>query len=90
MLSRSARASGGGGGSAPQEQDWIDAVSPCSAEHGTWGTGTDEARAAQREIIEEFLRFGVSPAIEDGNGKSVLDCAKKSGWIREMFGGEAL
>jgi hypothetical protein len=55
---------------------------------GRGGTGTDEARTAQREIIEEFLRFGVSPAIKDGNGKSVLDWVK-SGWIREMFGGKA-
>lgn len=51
---------------------------------GRGGSGTDEARAAQREIIEEFLRFGVSPAIKDCNGKSVLDWIK-SGWIREMF-----
>lgn len=56
---------------------------------GRGGSGTDEARAAQREIIEEFLRFGVSPSIKDGNGKSVLDWAK-SGWIREMLGGKAL
>jgi len=55
---------------------------------GRGGSGTDKARAAQREIIEEFLRFGVSPAIKDCNGKSVLDWVK-SGWIREMFGGEA-
>jgi hypothetical protein len=52
---------------------------------GRGGTGTDKARTAQREIIEEFLRFGVSPAIRDCNGKSVLDWVK-SGWIREMFG----
>jgi len=51
---------------------------------GRGGSGTDEARAAQREIIEEFLRFGVSPAIKDYNGKPVLDWIK-SGWIREMF-----
>ena len=56
---------------------------------GRGGSGTDEARAAQREIIEEFLRFGVSPSIKDGNGKSVLDWAK-SGWIREMLGGKVL
>jgi ankyrin repeat protein len=55
---------------------------------GRGGTGTDQARAAQREIIEAFLRFGVSPAIKDGNGKSVLDWAK-SGWIREMLGRKA-
>lgn len=51
---------------------------------GRGGSGTDEARAAQREIIEAFLRFGVSPAIKDCNGKSVLDWAK-TGWIREML-----
>jgi ankyrin repeat protein len=55
---------------------------------GRGGSGTDEARAAQREIIEEFLRFGVSPAIKDCNGKSVLDWIKSS-WIREMFAGKA-
>jgi hypothetical protein len=55
---------------------------------GRGGSGTDKARAAQREIIEEFLRFGVSPAIKDCNGKSVLDWIK-SAWIREMFADEA-
>jgi hypothetical protein len=55
---------------------------------GRGGSGSDEARAAQREIIEEFLRFGVSPAIKDSNGKSVLDWVKSS-WIREMFGVES-
>jgi hypothetical protein len=51
---------------------------------GRGGSGTDQARAAQREIIEEFIRFGVSPTIKDCNGKSVLDWVK-SEWIREMF-----
>jgi hypothetical protein len=51
---------------------------------GRGGTGTDEARTAQREIIEEFLRFGVSPAIKDCQGKSVLDWVNSS-WIREIF-----
>ena len=55
---------------------------------GRGGTGTPEARAAQRQLIKEFLRFGISPSIKDGNGKSVLDWAK-SGWIRELLGGEA-
>jgi len=55
---------------------------------GRGGTGTNEARAAQREIIEELLRFGVSPAVKDGNGKTVVDWVK-SGWIREMFGEKA-
>ena len=56
---------------------------------GRGGSGTEEARAAQRDIIEEFLRFGVSPSIKDANGKSVLDWAK-SNWIREMLGGNAV
>jgi hypothetical protein len=56
---------------------------------GRGGSGTDQARAAQREIIEQFLRFGVSPLIKDGNGKTVLDWAK-SGWIREMLGAKSL
>jgi Ankyrin repeats (many copies)/Ankyrin repeat len=55
---------------------------------GRGGSGTDKARAAQREIIEEFLRFGVSPAIRDCNGKSVLDWVK-SDWIRELLEGKA-
>lgn len=55
---------------------------------GRGGSGTDRARTAQREIIEEFLRFGVSPTMKDCNGKSVLDWVK-SDWIRELFGGKA-
>jgi ankyrin repeat protein len=51
---------------------------------GRGGSGTNEARAAQRAIIQEFRRFGVSPSIKDGSGKSVLDWAR-SGWIREML-----
>jgi hypothetical protein len=53
---------------------------------GRGGSGTDKARAAQREIIEEFLRFGVSPGIKDCNGKSVLDWVK-SGWIQRCSEG---
>jgi hypothetical protein len=56
---------------------------------GRGGSGTDKARAAQREIIEEFLRFGVSPTIKDCNGKSVLDWVR-SDWIREIFAGKSL
>ena len=51
---------------------------------GRGGSGAEEAKAAQQEIIEAFLRFGVSPAIKDTRGKSVLDWAK-SDWIREML-----
>jgi len=51
---------------------------------GRGGSGTDEARKAQREIIDEFLRVGVSPSLKDCHGKSVLDWAK-SAWIREVL-----
>lgn len=43
---------------------------------GRGGSGADVAKIAQREIIAEFLSFGVSRALKDGKGKSVLDCAK--------------
>jgi len=55
---------------------------------GRGGSGTDEARAAQRQIIEEFLRFGVSPTITDSNGKSVLDWVK-SAWVQAVFEGKS-
>jgi len=51
---------------------------------GRGGSGAELAKAAQREIINEFLSLGVNPALKDGNGKSVLDCAK-SDWIRTML-----
>jgi ankyrin repeat protein len=51
---------------------------------GRGGTGAEAARAAQRQIIQEFLSFGLNPALKDGKGKSVLDCAKSS-WIRDML-----
>jgi hypothetical protein len=51
---------------------------------GRGGSGSDVARAAQREIIRIFLSEGVSLGLKDGKGKSVLDWAR-SGWIREML-----
>jgi len=51
---------------------------------GRGGSGSDLARAAQREIIRIFLSAGVSPGLKDGKGKSVLDWARSS-WIREML-----
>jgi ankyrin repeat protein len=51
---------------------------------GRGGSGADVAKAAQRQIIAEFLAFGVSPALEDGRGKTVSDCAR-SDWVREML-----
>jgi len=51
---------------------------------GRGGAGSDEARAAQRQIIREFLSFGVSRALKDGKGKSVLDCARRV-WIQDIL-----
>jgi Ankyrin repeats (3 copies)/Ankyrin repeat len=51
---------------------------------GRGGSGAAIAVAEQRRIIKEFLSSGVSTALKDGKGKSVLDCAK-SEWIRELL-----
>lgn len=51
---------------------------------GRGGSGSDEARAGQRQIIEVFLAFGVSTGLKDGNGKSVMDWAR-SDWVQEML-----
>ena len=51
---------------------------------GRGGSGAGKARMAQREIIEAFLERGVSPALKDGKGKSVLEWAR-SDWIRDVF-----
>jgi hypothetical protein len=51
---------------------------------GRGGSGTEEAVAAQRLIIEEFLKRGVSTAIKDGSGRSVRGCAKTA-WVRELL-----
>jgi ankyrin repeat protein len=55
---------------------------------GRGGTGAEAARAAQRQIIREFLSLGLNPALKDTQGKSVFDCAKSS-WIRKMLSGNA-
>jgi hypothetical protein len=51
---------------------------------GRGGTGAETVKAAQRQIIHEFLLFGVSPKLKDGKGNSVFDCAR-SGWIRNIL-----
>jgi hypothetical protein len=51
---------------------------------GRGGSGSDPAKVAQREIIEIFLSWGLSPRLKDAKGKSVLDWAR-SDWIREML-----
>jgi ankyrin repeat protein len=54
---------------------------------GRGGSGAELARAAQRQIICEFLSFGLSPALKDGKGKSVVDCARST-WVRDIFSEE--
>ncbi len=51
---------------------------------GRGGSGTQMARSAQREIIQAFLEPGVSPALMDSKGKSVLDWARQ-GAIRQIL-----
>ena len=55
---------------------------------GRGGSGTEAARAAQREIIHQFLSFGLRPELRDSKGKSVLDWARSS-WIRNMLSDNA-
>lgn len=43
---------------------------------GRGGSGSDAAKAAQRQIITTFRKHGISPHLQDGNGKSVLDCSR--------------
>jgi len=54
---------------------------------GRGGSGAEKARAAQREIIQTFLKRGVSPALKDAKDKSVREWVK-SDWIREMLAGK--
>ena len=51
---------------------------------GRGGSGSESAKAAQREIIRIFLERGMSPALKDAKGKSVLQWAK-SEEIRKML-----
>jgi hypothetical protein len=51
---------------------------------GRGGTGAAAAIIAQREIIKEFLSFGVSLELKNGSGKSVRDCVQ-SAWIQEVL-----
>jgi hypothetical protein len=54
---------------------------------GRGGSGADVAKTAQREIIREFLAFGLSPALKDSQGKSVSDSARSS-WIQQLLSGD--
>src|SRR5205085_2431856 len=55
---------------------------------GRGGSGAEKARAAQREIIQAFLEKGVSVALKDQNGKSILQWAQ-SETVRQMLLGHA-
>lgn len=51
---------------------------------GRGGSGAVKAIAAQRQIVAAFRASGVSAAITDGKGKTVVDCAKRSK-VFDMF-----
>jgi hypothetical protein len=51
---------------------------------GRGGSGSEKARTAQREILQAFLARGISPALTDANGKSVVEWAR-SDWIHEIL-----
>lgn len=55
---------------------------------GRGGSGGGAAREAQLEIIRSFLDRGVSPAIKDQNGKSVLAWARSDS-IRQILAGRS-
>lgn len=55
---------------------------------GRGGSGSERARTAQREILQAFLERGISPALKDANGKSVLEWVK-SPWIHRILAGSA-
>jgi hypothetical protein len=56
---------------------------------GRGGSGSEQARMAQREILKAFLEQGVSPTLTDVKGKSVLEWAR-SGWVHKMLAGNAV
>ncbi len=51
---------------------------------GRGGSGADVAKTAQRAIIAAFLEHRISTRLKDGNGNSVVDCAR-SEWIKELL-----
>ncbi len=51
---------------------------------GRGGSGEERAKAAQRRIIETFLKANVSTKLKDAKGKSVLESAR-SDWVRALI-----
>lgn len=56
---------------------------------GRGGSGAEQARTAQREILQAFLERGVSPTLTDAKGKSILEWAR-SDWIHKILAGNAV
>jgi ankyrin repeat protein len=56
---------------------------------GRGGSGAEQARTAQREILQAFLERGVRPTLKDARGKSVLEWAR-SHWIHQILAGNAV
>jgi hypothetical protein len=55
---------------------------------GRGGSGSEQARKAQQEILQAFLESGVSPNLTDAKGKSVQEWVK-SEWIHQVLAGNA-
>jgi ankyrin repeat protein len=51
---------------------------------GRGGSGSEQAKTAQAQIIEILLRHGMNPALKDARGKTVLESAQ-SDWIRQLL-----
>jgi hypothetical protein len=51
---------------------------------GRGGSGSDEARRQQAEIIRLLLERGAKPTDQDARGKQVYQAAT-SGWIRTLL-----
>jgi hypothetical protein len=51
---------------------------------GRGGSGEEIAIEGQRQIIEAFMSFGVSPSLKDGKCRSVIDSAT-SEWVRDLL-----
>jgi hypothetical protein len=55
---------------------------------GRGGAGSEQARTAQRDILQTFLERGIRPTLTDARGKSVLEWAK-SDWIHNLLTSDA-
>jgi len=53
---------------------------------GRGGSGSDEAKEQQKEIIELLLKHGARASDKDANGKTVMQCVKTD-WIKELLEG---